>query len=186
MKMKIGIIVLAAVCVGLVIALIATKKEVDDQRKKDTDTILDFSNQLITANAGLDDLRQVNLMLTNDLDASRELAATLSNNLSETSGSLASAKTSLQSAMDQITNLNGRIADLQTQNQVLDQRANDLTNKIETLNSQITDTEQKLASSETNNAFHRGVATADGRKSRDGAQVQRSFRSARPGEKIAR
>src|ERR1700722_11813637 len=153
MKMKIGIVVLAAACVGLVIALIATKKEVDDQRKKDTDTILDFSNQLTTANINLDDLRQVNLMLTNDLDASRQIAATLSNNLSEASDSLSSTKTSLQGAMDQITNLNGRIADLETQNQVLDQRANSLSNTIASLNSQITDTEQKLATSETNNTF---------------------------------
>src|SRR5271156_4281444 len=105
MKMKIGIIVLVAACVGLIIALVATKKESDDQRKKAADTILDFSNQLSTANIHIDDLSQVNLMLTNDLDASRQMALTLSNNLDETSGSLASTKTSLQGAMDQITNL---------------------------------------------------------------------------------
>ena len=42
------------------------------ERKKDADAILDFSNQLTTASASLDELRQVNLMLTNDLDVSRQ------------------------------------------------------------------------------------------------------------------
>jgi chromosome segregation ATPase len=55
--------------------------------------------------------------------------------------------------MGQITNLNASIADLEAQNQALDQRANSLSNTIEGLNSQISDTEQKLASSETNNTF---------------------------------
>jgi chromosome segregation ATPase len=153
MKTKIGIIVLVAVCVGLVIALIATKKSADDQRKKDADSILDFSNQLTTANASLDDLRQVNLMLTNDLATSRDALLTLSNNLVETSGELTETKTSLESAQDQITNLNARIDDLEAQNKVLDERADALTNTIASLDSQITDEEQKLATSETNDVF---------------------------------
>ena len=72
MKTKIGIVILVVVCAGLLIALIATKKQADDQHKKDADAILEFSNQLITANINLDDLRQVNLMLTNDLAATRQ------------------------------------------------------------------------------------------------------------------
>lgn len=153
MKTKIGIVVLVVACVGLVVALIATKKEAEKQRDTDAGTILDFSNQLATDNINLDDLRQVNLVLTNDINASRLLTQTLSNNLSEASGALATTKTSLQDAMGQITNLNANIADLEAQNQVLDQRANSLSNTIEGLNSQISDTEQKLASSETNNTF---------------------------------
>ena len=35
MKTKIGIVILAVVCVGLLIALIATKKAADDQPKSD-------------------------------------------------------------------------------------------------------------------------------------------------------
>jgi chromosome segregation ATPase len=153
MKTKIGIIVLVAICAGLVIALIATKKSADDLRKKDADAILDFSNQLTTANASLDDLRQVNLMLTNDLANSRDALLTLSNNLMETSGELTDTKASLESAQDQITNLNTRIADLEAQNKVLDDRAAALTNTIASLDSQIADEQQKLATSETNNVF---------------------------------
>jgi chromosome segregation ATPase len=172
MKTKIGIVVLAAVCAGLVIALIATKKQAESQRSADASKILDFSNQLAADSINLDDLRQVNLMLTNDLAGSRQLALTLSNNLADASGTLASTKTSLQGAMDQITNLNGRITDLEAQNQVLDQRANAFSNTIATLDSQIADTEKKLSTSETNNTF----LTAELQKQMaEKAEMQRKF-----------
>ena len=153
MKTKLGIIILAVACGGLVIALFATKNAADERLKKDADAILDFSNQLVAATANLDELRQVNLMLTNDLAGSRQEALTFSNQFTKTSGTLASTKASLQSAQDQIASLNSRIASLETQNQVLDQRAAALTNAIASLNAQIADTQQKLAGSETNNAF---------------------------------
>jgi chaperonin cofactor prefoldin len=153
MKTKIGIVILAAVCVGLLIALIATKKAADDQRKSDEDHILDFSNQLVTAHTSLDDLNQVNLMLTNDLDASRQSFVELSNNLDETSNTLTETKASLQGAQDQITNLNSRITDLEAQNKSLDDRATALASTIQTLDSQIAATQAQLATSETNNTF---------------------------------
>ncbi len=153
MKTKLGIVILVVVCVGLVIALVVGKKQADTQRKKDADAILDFSNQLTTASASLDELRQVNLMLTNDLAGSRQEALTFSNQFTEASGTLASTKASLQSAQDQITSLNSRIASLETQNQALDQRASEMTNAIAGLNAQITETQMKLVESETNNAF---------------------------------
>src|ERR1035437_240758 len=153
MKTKLGIIILAVACGGLVIALFATKNAAAERLKKDADAILDFSNQLVAATANLDELRQVNLMLTNDLAGSRQEALTFSNQFTETSGTLASTKASLQSAQDQIASLNSRMASLETRNQVLDQRAAALTNAIASLNAQIADTQQKLAGSETNNAF---------------------------------
>jgi chromosome segregation ATPase len=157
MKIKIGIVVLAVVCVGLAIALFATKKQADDQLKTDADHILDFSNQLVTASENLDDLRQVNLKLTNDLAMNQEQTLQLSNSFVEASGalsnSLASTKATLEAAQDQIANLNGRISDLEAQNQVLDQRAAVLTNTIAQLSSQIDDTTRKLVTSETNNIF---------------------------------
>jgi chromosome segregation ATPase len=172
MKMKIGIVVLAVACVGLVIGLIATKKQAESQRNADAGTILEFSNQLTTANISIDDFRQVNLVLSNDLANSREQALTFSNNFAESSDALASTKTSLQGAMDQITNLNGRISDLEAQNLVLDQRANSLSNTIATLDSQITDTEQKLSTSETNNAF---LTSELQRQMAEKAEMQRKF-----------
>ncbi|HEY4951990.1 MAG TPA: hypothetical protein VII71_01225 [Verrucomicrobiae bacterium] len=153
MKKKIVIVVLVAACIGLAIALIATKKQAGEQRRKDADAMLDFSNQLTTATASLDDLRQVNLMLTNDIAASHEAVLALSNNFVEASSMLAETKASLQGAQGQITNLNTRITDLEAENKVLDDRAATLTNTIASLDAQITDTQQKLASSETNNVF---------------------------------
>jgi predicted RNase H-like nuclease (RuvC/YqgF family) len=125
----------------------------DERLRKDADAIIDFSNQLMTATVNLNDLRQVNLVLTNDLASSRQEALTFSNQFVETSGTLAGTKTSLQGAQAQVTNLSSHITDLEAQNQVLDQRAAALTNAIASLNEQIADTQQKLAGSETNNTF---------------------------------
>jgi chromosome segregation ATPase len=153
MKMKMGVAVLAAICAVLVVTLIVMKNRADDQQNKATDAIVDLSNQVTAVNITLNDYRQANLMVSNDLFVSRQEAAAISNNLVETSGVLTETKVSLQDAQNQITNLDARVADLETQNQVLDQRVADLTNTISTLNSQINFTQIKLVSSETNNAF---------------------------------
>jgi chromosome segregation ATPase len=151
--MKIGIVILAAVCVGLLIALLATKKAADAQRLTDDNTINVFSNQLLKAQNNIDDLNQVNLVLSNNLDASRDAFVEVSNNLLETSNNLTQTQASLQNVQDQVTNLDSRIADLEAQNQALDERAATLTNTIAMLDAQITETQQKLAVSETNNDF---------------------------------
>ncbi|HVU07271.1 MAG TPA: hypothetical protein VHG89_01865 [Verrucomicrobiae bacterium] len=151
--MKTGLTILVAACVGLAIGLMVMKKQSDDARKKDADAIIDFSNQLTSANANLDELRQVNLTLTNDLAASQQQVSSLSNSLADASNALADTKSSLQSAQSQITSLNDHVADLESQNQELDQRANSLSNTIAGLNVQIAETRQKLSGSETNNSF---------------------------------
>ncbi len=153
MKTKMAIVMLTVVCAGLAVALIAAKKTTSDQLKNNAAAILDFSNQLVTADDNLDELRQVNLRLTNDLAVVQQQSSRLSNGLSAASSALASAKATLQGAQDQIANLNGRIGDLETQNKVLDDRAAALTNTIAALNGQIADTERKLAESDTNNVF---------------------------------
>jgi DNA repair exonuclease SbcCD ATPase subunit len=153
MKTRTGIVILIVACVGLVVALLVIKKQADDEQKKDADAMLDFSNQLTTATANLDDLRQVNLMLTNDLATTREEMLSFSNSFNETSNVLSDTKSLLQNAQSQITNLNDHISDLQAQNQALDERANSLSNNLATLNEQIADTQEKLDHAETNNAF---------------------------------
>jgi len=153
MKIKIGIIILAAVCVVLLIALLATKKSAESQHTHDSSVLLEFSNQLDAANLNLNDMRQVNLMLTNDLSAMQQMAETLSNNLATTSSVLFTTKESLVTAEGQIVNLNGRISDLEAQNKALDERATDLTNRIAELDALIAVTQRKLASSETDNSY---------------------------------
>jgi chromosome segregation ATPase len=165
MKTKLGIIILAVVCVGLVVALVAGKRHAETQQKKDAETILDFSNQLTTANVNLDELRQVNLMLTNDLDSSRRTLTTISNQYVATSASLSNTEAALKTAQDQI-------ADLEAQNRVLDQQTADMTNTIANLSAQITETQMKLVASETNNAFLEGELK---RQVAEKAELERRF-----------
>ena len=172
MKTKTGIIILVVVAVGLLIALFATKKQADDQHVKDATAILEFSNQLDTANINLNDERQVNLMLTNDLASTRQALEASSNNLVQTSGELAGAKSEVENAMNQITNLNGRIGDLETQNKALDDRAIMLSNNIVVLDAKIAATQQLLATARTNNAF---LAAELQKQMAEKAELERKF-----------
>ena len=160
MKIKIVIVCLAVVCLGLAIALFTIKQQGDDQHHKDVDAINDFSNQLVGANSHLDELRQVNLQLTNDLAVteqnltlSQQQAAELSNTLASANATLERTKTNLAGAEDQIASLSTHISELEAQNKVLDQRANDLTNTIAQLSASIENTQNRLAIAETNRVF---------------------------------
>ena len=153
MKIKIVIVALAVVCIGLAVGLFAVKKQGSDQHAADVSSIIDFSNQLVNAGMKINDLNQVNLLLTNDLAASQQQAAQLSNNLAAAAAAVADGKSALASAQDQITSLNLRLSDLEVQNKVLDQRASELTNTIAKMNSLIDETRDRLAASETNSLF---------------------------------
>ncbi len=153
MNTKIGIAILAVVCVGLAVALVVLKHQSDIQQQESSSTISDFSNQIVKANVSIEDLNQANLNLTSDLATNRQMSQELSNKLVETIGTLATTTASLQGAQEEITNLNEHIADLEAQNQVLDQRASSLSNTIASLDTQINFTQMKLAASETNNTF---------------------------------
>jgi peptidoglycan hydrolase CwlO-like protein len=153
MKTKMGLVILAVACGGMMVALFAMKKVADERFRKDTDAILDFSNQWVTARFNLDELGQANLRLTNDLAASRQEMLVFSNQFTEATGALAVTRASLQNAQEQVAGLNQRITGLTTQNQVLDQRAAALSSALNALNAQIAQTRQKLAESETNNTF---------------------------------
>ena len=146
MKTQLSIVILVVVCVGMVVALVTEKKRADSQQKKDSDTILDFSNQLATANISLDGLRQVNLILTNDFVAAQQTLTVLSNQYVATSASLSNTTAALKTAQDQI-------ADLEAQNQALDQQVVNMTNTIANLSTQIAETQMELVESETNNTF---------------------------------
>lgn len=145
MKTLVTVILILA-CAGLVIALVATQKHIDAERTAAGLKILDYSNQVVQANDELNDLRQVNLMLTNDLNSSREEIVDLSNQILTVSGSLSNSDTQLKAAEDQITSL-------QAQNQALDEQAATLTNTINDLSAKILAARSELAESETNNAF---------------------------------
>ena len=157
MKLKIVIVILAVACIGLLIGLLSVKKQGEEQHALDASSIVDFSNQVVNADLKINDLNQVNLMLTNDLALSQQQAAQLSNSLSAAQATIAESRTTLASAQQQIaneqqqiTNLNGHINDLEIQNKVLDQQASELSNTIAKLNLLIADTQGKLGQSESN------------------------------------
>jgi chromosome segregation ATPase len=163
MKLKVVIVILAVACLGLLIALFATKNHADDQHKTDVALAEDFSNQVVAVNKHVDDLGQLSLTLSNDLSAAhQELAAgadqigQLSNNLAAANVTLAETKTSLAGAQEQVTNLNTRISDLEAQNKVLDEQAGALSNQLAQLTLQIEDTRNQLAITRTNATFLQG------------------------------
>jgi uncharacterized protein HemX len=67
MKNLIGVIILAALCIGLGVVLFTSKKQAQEEKKKDVETILSHSNQWVKTSLELDEQRQVNTALTNDL-----------------------------------------------------------------------------------------------------------------------
>lgn len=145
MKTLVTVILILA-CIGLVITLVVTQQHIDEQRKKDADAILDFSNQVVAANDELNDLRQVNLALTNDLNASHDQLLALSNQVLTMSDTISNRDTQLKTDQDQISAL-------QAQNQSLDQQAAELTNTIGELTAKIAAAQSQLALSQTNNLF---------------------------------
>lgn len=160
MNTKTIVVILAVACVALGIAVIAIKNSGDTLHDKDASSIVDFSNQVVSADQHIDSLNQVNLSLTNDLLQSQQQSADLSNSLAMAATTLANTKASLASAQDQVVTLtnqvntlNSQVADLQAQNNALDQHAQELTNMIAGLSAQITDTENKLSVATTNNLF---------------------------------
>jgi chromosome segregation ATPase len=145
-------VILILACAGLVIALVMTQKKIDQERQDDANRILDFSNQVVSANDELNDLRQVNLALTNDLNSSREQIIDLSNRMLTISDSLSNSDTQLKSAQDQI-------ASLEAQNQAYEQQALQMSNTMTALSAKILVAENELAQSETNRNFVEGELT---------------------------
>ena len=172
MKSKIGIVILTVIGVGLLLALLVSKKAGEDQQQKDADAILNLSNQLSTASTSLDDLRQVNLILTNDMMATHQSLETASNNLNATTAALADVRAALENSQGQVTNLTSRVTDLESENKVLDERANSLSNSIIALDAQISETRKKLAAAENNNTF---LAVELQRQMQEKSELQRKF-----------
>src|SRR5947207_14271907 len=77
-------VILLVACAGLAVALIVLNNTHKAREASSVSTILDFSNQLTTARDQITGLSQVNLVLTNDLAASRQQSETLSNQLAGT------------------------------------------------------------------------------------------------------
>lgn len=153
MKNRMGIIILTVACVGLVIALVVSQTNATKELKDAQDKVMDSSNQWYRANESLDEQRNVNASLTNDLAARRQDLVTLTNQITDTSNTLSRTEDSLKAAQDEVAKRDSEISDLESQNKALDQRTMELTNSIANLQSQIDDTQKKLTASEGDKAF---------------------------------
>jgi chromosome segregation ATPase len=160
MNNRVGLIVLVLICLGLVIALIAVKKQASDLQHEDEAKISALSNKWVKTSNDLDEQRGVAVAFEKDLEKQREVFAQLTNtysqlsaNMSETTANLTKTTESLKAAEEEVKKRDARISDLENQNQALDKQALDLSNSITNLTTQIADTQRKLTSSEGDKAF---------------------------------
>lgn len=153
MKNLIGVIILAALCIGLGVVLFSTKKQAEQQHTTDVNTILNHSNQLVKTSRDLEEQRQVNIMLTNDLGTVRTEFANLTNKYTQTVVTLSKTEESLKASQNALAERDQKIAALETQNRELDEKAIDLSAALTNLTTQITETQRRLDASEGDKAF---------------------------------
>ncbi len=153
MKNVVGVIILAVICVGLTVVLLSTKKQAGEEKRKDTDKILSLSNEWAETSSQLNEQRQVNIMLTNDLATTRSNFENLSNKLTDVTTTLDKTAASLKASQTAVAERDQRIAALETENRELDEKAIDLSAALTNLTTQIEDTQHKLAASEGDKAF---------------------------------
>ncbi len=160
MKNRIGIILLALICLGLGIVLLVTHKQSAKRQTEDEARVEALSSKWVKTSNDLDEQRQVSAMLEKDVEKQKQIFADLTNSYSRVSGqltlvsgNLAQTEATLKSAEEEVKKRDGRISELENQNQVLDKQALDLSTAMTNLTVQIADTHRRLAASEGDKAF---------------------------------
>lgn len=153
MKNLIGVIILAALCIGLGVVLFTTKKQATEEKVAATNTILNLSNEVVKTSAYLTEQQQVNTLLTNDLGAARAEFAKLTNKFTDVASTLTKTEASLKASQNAVAERDQKIAALETQNRELDEKAIDLSAALTNLTTQINETQRKLDASEGDKAF---------------------------------
>jgi len=163
MKNRIGLIVLAGVCVVLGIVLVVFKTQASKKQHEDADTISALSNTVATTSDELKRQKEVNASFEKDLETRKKDFSELTNNyslvssnLTDTTAKLNQTAADLQASQAEVAKRDARIADLEVQNQALDKQALDLSTAITNLTGQITETSRKLAASEGDKVFLEG------------------------------
>lgn len=146
MNTRIGVVIVAIICVGLAVALFATRKKATNQEAEHAKKIANYSNIVVETSSKLEEQRAVNVQLSSDLSNRNERIADLS-------GQLAKSEESFKAAQEQLEREAAKVAELESQNQALDKRAFDLSTTITNLNLAIEETQRKLNASEGDKAF---------------------------------
>ena len=160
MKNRIGIILLAVICIGLGIVLVSMKKQAEKRQAEDESRVEALSNKWVKTSNDLDEQRQVSAMLEKDVEKQKQSFAELTNSFSRVSGqltlvsgNLAQTEATLKTTEEEVKKRDNRISELESQNQVLDKQALDLSTAMTNLTVQIADTQRKLSASEGDKAF---------------------------------
>lgn len=153
MKNLIGVIILAALCIGLGVVLFTTKKQATEEKVTATNTILNLSNEVVKTSTYLTEQQQVNTLLTNDLSAARAEFSKLTNKFTDVASTLTKTEASLKASQNAVAERDQKIAALETQNRELDEKAIDLSAALTNLTTQITETQRKLEASEGDKSF---------------------------------
>ena len=153
MKTKIALVIFVVAALVLAVVLINVNKQAVAQHQSDLEANLGLSNSWKKAEDKLEEQKQVNLMLTNDLAARTTDLTKLSNDLAQATESLTKSDAALKAAMEETAKRDTKIADLENQNEALDKQALDLKGSISKLEVQIADTQKKLSASEGDKAF---------------------------------
>jgi chromosome segregation ATPase len=156
MNTKVIISVLAVVSLGLLVAVIASRKTISDQK----DSISYHSNQWQETRIKLDDLTQVHNTTIADLDKRNASLLSLTNSYNEALTTLAKTEKELQQsestlkvARDELASRDARIVALEAQNKDLDAKSVELNATLAALTTQIDATQRKLAASEGDKAL---------------------------------
>lgn len=96
MKTKIGLIILVVVCAGLAVALFAIKQQATEEKKKDTDRIFTLSNKWVDTSVKLDEQKQVNVSLEQEIETHKKDFAELTNKYSDLTVALEKTDASLK------------------------------------------------------------------------------------------
>jgi hypothetical protein len=72
MKNRLGLILLILICLGLIVALVTTKKHATEQHQQDAVQIETVSNNLTKANLALEDQKKVNVTLEKDMETQKQ------------------------------------------------------------------------------------------------------------------
>lgn len=160
MKSKIAILVLVIVCLGLGVALVTREKKAQ-QEKTELQTQLTYQGDQVKQTQGkLEEQRQVNMTLENELKTRANELTSLSNSLSKTIADLEKSDAQAKATAEQLRNAQAELArkdaainKLESENAERGKKMDQLTVNIGNLETQIAATQQKLEKSEGDKEF---------------------------------
>ena len=164
MKPKFAIVILVLISLGLCVALIARHNKAV-REKTDADTkITSLSNNVVKTSSHLEEQRQVNMVLENDLktrvaeligtsNTLTKVSTTLEKTVAEAKVAEAAAKAELEKRAAELEKKDKQINELETQRDDLTKKMLALNTSIDSKEKQIADTEKKLADSKGENKF---------------------------------